>query len=411
MKELTEIRFNDNRILLRDNLVKSPILPTVSSELERDVVVQGDCVVEGALFARNLEIQQGPFRVKGPVFTQVELHVNNDAKGSVFLEKAVGSANAIVSLSPGCRMHFLSDVNAKQVKLRNAYVSACIFADEIVLEDCVVIGGAFATRSLELHNCVVGTFNSPTVHASKMVYLLFPSAFSMEKLATLPGTEFFNLTLADLGALMRGVPQAESSGKIRINTAEDEVKAVLTGDGAQQILRTYSVVGKVLAADLVDYDKLQNHFLLTCASLGSQLLRSYDLGLDASGNVVEITPERVAEFLFDILNGKIEVPDLAGDFDINTIVRGLASTPSAQESVVPKPVAAQPPVEPPRSVEEAAKAEPSPDVAASSTRASVVSDSPPLAEATGSSVCRHCGSELDEGSAFCDNCGKPQKQD
>jgi hypothetical protein len=402
MKELTEIRFNDNRILLKENLVRTPILPKLSSELDRDVVVQGDCIVEGAVFARNLTIQQGPLRVKGPVFAQVELHVNTDAKGAVFFEKAACSANAIVSLAPGCRMHFLADVSAKQVKLRNAYVSASIFADEIVLEDCVVIGGAFATRSLELHNCVVGTFNSPTVRASHMVYLLFPSAFSVENLSSLPGTEFFNLTLADLGALMRGTPQAENSGKIGINTTQDEVKVVLVGDGTQQILRTYSVVGKVLAADLVDYDKLQNHFLLSCASLGSQLLRTYDLGLDKAGNVVELTPERVAEFFFDILHGKIEVTDLAGDFDINTIVHGLGSTPTEQETTSQESAATKAPVPTTPTVEA-----PVPVAPPAETSVSTPSAEAPTSTAPG--VCRHCGAELEEGSSFCGNCGKSQE--
>jgi hypothetical protein len=95
MQELTEIRFNDNRILLKDNLVKSPILPRIASELERDIVVQGNCLVESAMFARTLEVQQGPFQVKGPVFTQLELHVNSDAKGELFFEKATGSAGRL----------------------------------------------------------------------------------------------------------------------------------------------------------------------------------------------------------------------------------------------------------------------------------------------------------------------------
>ena len=179
MQVLNELRLNDNRMLLKDHIVRSPILPKTSHELERDVVVQGECVVEGAVFARNLEVQQGPLRVKGCVYTQLELHVNTDATGSVVFEKAVGSSNAVVALAPRSRVHFLADVSAKQVKLSNAYVAANIFADEIVLDNCVVIGGVFATRNLELSDCVVGTFNSPVVRSSKTVYLLFPSAFSV----------------------------------------------------------------------------------------------------------------------------------------------------------------------------------------------------------------------------------------
>ena len=174
MQVLDEIRFNDNRILLKDNLVKSPILPKISRDLERDVVVQGDCEVQGAVFARNLEVQQGPLRVKGCVYTQVELHVNTDATGTVVFEKAVGSSNAIVSLAPGCQVHFLADVSAKQVKLRNAYVAANIFADEIVLDNCVVIGGVFATRSLEFERLCGRNLQQPC--CARLKDGLFPSS-------------------------------------------------------------------------------------------------------------------------------------------------------------------------------------------------------------------------------------------
>jgi len=323
MQVLSEIRFNDNRILLKDHLVRSPILPKVSSELDRDVVVQGDCVIEGAVYARNLEVQQGSLQIKGAVFTQIELHVNADAVGTAVFEKSVASADSVVSLAQGLRPFFLADISAKQVKLCNAYVAANIFADEIVLENCVVIGGVFATRSLELSDCIVGTFNSPVVRAAKSVYLLFPSAFSVEKVSALPGTEFYSLTLADLGALIRGAAGAQNSGKIRMNIEQDEVKTVLSADGVQQMLRTYSVVGKVLATGLVDYDRLQNQFLIACASMGNQLLHSYDLGTDRDGTPVELTPQRIAEFFFGILHGKIAVGLLSGEFDLASIVKGL----------------------------------------------------------------------------------------
>src|SRR5664280_1011601 len=69
MPELNELRLNDNRMLLKDHVVRSPILPKTAHELERDVVVQGDCEVEGAVFARNLEVQSGSLHIKGCVYT------------------------------------------------------------------------------------------------------------------------------------------------------------------------------------------------------------------------------------------------------------------------------------------------------------------------------------------------------
>lgn len=84
-------------------------------------------------------------------------------------------------------------------------------------------------------------------------------------------------------------------------------------------LRSYSVVGKVLAADLLDTDKFQNHFLLTAAALGPQLLRTYDLGPDASGRPSNLSTERIRTFLFDVLGGKIQVQPLSGNFNISDI--------------------------------------------------------------------------------------------
>jgi hypothetical protein len=323
VKELTEIRFNENRILLEDNLVKSPILPRVTSELDRDVAIKANCRVEGAVYARNLEVQDGPFRVSGAVFTQVELHVNTDATGPIIFERSVGSADAVVSHAQGCQLQFLADINAKQVRLRNAYIAASVFADEIVLDDCVVIGGAFATRSLELNNCVVGTFNSPTVRVSKSLFMLLPSAFSVEPVAPLPGTECWNLALADLGALMRGAPESPQSGKINLDLQRDEQRTVLADGATQQVLRSYSVAGKVLAADLLDLDSLQNHFLLSAAGLSVQLLQTYDLGLGVDGNAVELTPDRISAFFFDILQGKIAVRTLDVRFSLMQIADNL----------------------------------------------------------------------------------------
>lgn len=320
MQELKELRVNDQRLLLKDNLVKSAILPRLSSELERDVVIQGNTIIEGAVYARYFQVEQGKLEVQGAVFTQIELHVNTDAKGSALFHKAVGSADSIVALAPGFRTVFQADINAKQVKLRNAFVAGSIFADEIVLEDCIVIGGVFATLNLEISNCIVGTFNSPIVRISKTIHLLLPSAFSVEKINVIPGTEMFNLSLADLGSLFIGKVQAKNSGKIKMSLEADELKSVLRSDETQQIIRSYSVIGKVLAADLLDLDKFNNHFLLTSAALGSQLLKTYDLGIENNGNGKPLTIQNISDFFFDILWNKIDIQEMSGEFSMNEII-------------------------------------------------------------------------------------------
>ena len=319
MKELKELRFNESNIQLKDNLVRGSILPEKVAELNRTITVQGNTVIEGPVYAHKMEIQNGDLEIQGAVFTQLELYVNSEAKGNVAFKKSVGSANSIVSRAAKCNIVFYSDINAKSVTLYNAFVAGSIYADEITLENCVVIGGVFATQQIDLTNSIVGTFNTPSIRIAQTVSLLLPSAFSIEKILVAPDTKFYNLSLADLGSLYKGVPQAENSGKIEMNTNTDEVKSTLANEEIQKTLRSYTVIGKVLAADLLDTDKFQNHFLLTAASLGSQLLKTYDMGIGKDGKPTTVTFDKIRDFFFDILAGKIEIQMMDGKFDISQI--------------------------------------------------------------------------------------------
>lgn len=287
MKELKELRFNESNIQLKDNLVRSSILPEKVAELNRTITVLGDTVVEGPVFAHKLEIQNGNLEIQGAVFTQLELYVNSEARGNIAFKKSVGSANSVVSRAANAKLVFHSDINAKSVTLYNAFVAGSIYADEVVLENSVVIGGVFATQQIDLKDSIAGTFNTPSVRIEGTISLLLPSAFSIEPMLATADARLYNLSLADLGALYKGVPQTQNSGKIEMNINTDEVKTTLANEEIQKTLRSYTVIGKVLAADLLDTDKFQNHFLLTAASLGSQLLKTYDMGVDKDG-----TPDR-----------------------------------------------------------------------------------------------------------------------
>lgn len=323
MEELKEIRFNESNIRLKDNLVKGSILPEKVAELNRTITIQGNSVIEGPVYAHKLEIQQGDLEIQGAVFTQLELYVNSEATGNISFKKSVGSANSIVARANHCKTVFYSDINAKSITLYNAFVAGSIYADEIILENSVVIGGVFATQSVDLTNSIVGTFNSPFIRIAQSVSILLPSAFSIEKISVAPDTTFYNLSLADLGSLYKGMKQAPDSGKIAINTDADTVKTTLTNEEMQKTLHSYTVIGKVLAADLIDTDKFQNHFLLTAAALGTQLLKTYDLGVNGDGEPVTLTLEKIRDFFFDILHGKIEIQTMDGKFDISQITGKL----------------------------------------------------------------------------------------
>ena len=298
-------------------------MPNKISELSRTVNIAGETIIEGPLYANKLTIEAAPFEVKGAVFTQRELYINNDVTGNVTFRKAVGSASSVVTRGMKCNATFCSDINAKTITLCNAFVSGSLYGDEIILENCVVIGGVFATQSLSLKECIIGTFISPYVELDGNVQLLLPSVFSVERINHTKTSHLYSLALADLGSLYRQQEESPESGKIEINLAVDDLHTTLTDSEQQRSLHSYSVIGKVLAADLIDSDKFQNHFLLTAAALGTQLLKTYDLGIDKDGKPALLTIERIREFFFNLITGKITIKDLDGSFKIEQFAKTL----------------------------------------------------------------------------------------
>lgn len=324
MKELNDIQFNREHIILNSNRVHGTILPKNIGELDRDIKIQKDTIIEGAVYGHKIDIENGDVVIQGAAFAQLEIYISSGAKGTVKFEKSIGAVESIVSHARECKVMMLSDVNAREVRLTNAFVGGSIFADDITLVNCVVIGGIFANKELSMNSCIAGTFNAPAVSMEGDNSLLLPSAFSLEPVNYNRGTTTLsNLALADLGALYRGVEPAANSGKIKMNLDTDELKSTLTSDNRQMSVRNYTVVGKVLAADLIDLEKMQNHFLLTAASLNTQLLSVYDLGADSSGNKTQLTPERIYDFFMSLMLGKIEVPEIDGTFSIESISGNL----------------------------------------------------------------------------------------
>lgn len=324
MKELQEIRIGESVIGLKDNLVRTAVLPKTSGELERDITVQGNVRAEGAVYARNLIIDSGPAEFLGAVYAHNELHIKNDAaqnaENAVVFHKAVASSGSVVSLLLKGRCIYGADINATSVKLKNCFVAGSIFANEIQLEDSVVLGGAFASKKLNLHNAVCGTFNAPEVSAGGVNYLLYPTAFSVEPLALLPGAEFYNITLADLGSLFKGEAEKEGSGKIRMNIEADSQRTVLVdGDGSKLLLHSYSVAGRVLVSDLLIAENFENHFLILSASLGHQILKTYSLQKADGSKSDDLTVPRIAEFFFTIARGITQIQELSGNIPFDEL--------------------------------------------------------------------------------------------
>ena len=140
----------------------------------------------------------------------------------------------------------------------------------------------------------------------------------------MPQTELYNLSIANLGALFKGEPEAEYTGKIKMNLETDKQRAVLVGeDDNSVVVNSYSVSGRVLAADIIDFEKLENHFLIGAGALNSQILKVYSLQKEDGTKSKDLTLENISEFFFDILNGKIVVQDVSGELKFEDIKKSF----------------------------------------------------------------------------------------
>jgi len=324
MKEMTEIRIGESVVCLKDNIVKSSVLPKTSAELERDLTVQGNVKIEGAVYARALIIDSGPVEFTGAVYAHSELHIKNDAvreeADTIFFRKAVASSGSVVSLLINGLCIYGADINAASVKLKNCFVAGSIFANEVQIENSVVLGGCFASKSLNLQNVITGTFNAPEVSAGGVNYLLYPTAFSVEPMSCLPGTEFYNITLADLGALFKGEEEKAGSGKIKLDISVDTQRTVLVDDsGTKILLQSYSAASRVLVSDMLDIQNLENHFLIASASLGSQILKTYSLPKSDGGRSEDLSLANIAAFFFKILSGAVQIQDMSGSVSFDEL--------------------------------------------------------------------------------------------
>lgn len=324
METLREIRFDDNDLFLKDNIIKTSILPKGSRELKRNINIESNTFFEGSVFGNTINIDNGDVIFKGAVFANKELHVGTSMSGKIRFNKAVASAESIAALVSSGRVIFGSDVNAPSVRLKNCYIGGSVFGSEVYLENCVVLGGAFATKNLAITSCVFGTFNAPSVELSGVNYMLYPAAFSIEPLSFLPQTELYNISMAHLGALFKGEPEGENTGKIKMDLEDDHQRTVLVDDdGSTTTVNSYSVSGRLLVADLIDFEKLENHFLIGAGALNSQILKVYSLTKSDGEKSEELIVENISDFFFNIISGVIQIQNISGEISFSDLKKAF----------------------------------------------------------------------------------------
>ena len=149
-KNMEEIRVDSKDLILKDNKVSSAIIPQTSAQLKRSVVIEGNTDILGAVYGEKILIHDGPCEFHRSVFGKEELVIDPTSKNTIIFRESAGSNQVISSTSLSGEVTFCSDLNAKRVTLRNAFVGGCVYADEIQLDNSVVIGGAFGAAQQSL---------------------------------------------------------------------------------------------------------------------------------------------------------------------------------------------------------------------------------------------------------------------
>lgn len=321
--QMDEIRLDVNELVLKNNLVKSSVIPRNTGELARNVIIEGNVEVSGAVYGEKIIIHNGPCQFDKSAFAKEEFVIESSSVGDMVFRETIGSNSVVSASSLTGEITFCSDLNAKTVTLRNCYVGGSVYGDDVTIDNCVVIGGVFATKHLSINHSIIGTFNSQQVSLEGRNYLIYPSAFSVEPLNASSDAELFNITLADLMDLFKCDPEKEYTGMIEMDIRNDIQKANLKADdGTLLLVHSYSVAGKVLVADLSDFEKLQNHFLINAGSLSTQLLREYEIK-NQKGEDIPLSIERIRKFFFDILNGRIQIAQVDGKIDFDELKKRM----------------------------------------------------------------------------------------
>lgn len=323
MNEIKELRFGDTDIVLKDNAVRSAVLPQTSKELARNLKIQDNVEIDGGVYGNSINIDGSNVLFRGAVYVNKDLHISNTINGKIIFKKAVASADTVGAFLNEGRAIFGSDINAQSVRLKNCYVGGSIFAQNILLENCVVLGGVFGSKQLSLRNCILGTFHCASIELSGTNYLLYPAGFSVEPISAMNDAKLYNLSLAHLGALYSGDKENPNTGKIEIDLVNDSQRTTLTEGDTTTIINSYSVSGRVLAADVINLDNLQNHFLIEAGALGSQVLKTYSLTKEDGSKSEDLTVDNIADFFFRILSGEVEIQNLNGSISFDELKKSF----------------------------------------------------------------------------------------
>lgn len=154
---------------------------------------------------------------------------------------------------------------------------------------------------------------------------LFISGIAVLIIASfLVGTELYNISMAHLGALFKGEPEDDNMGKIKLDLTDYHQRTVLIDENiATTTVNSYSISGRLLVADLIDFEKLENHFLIGAEALNRQILKVYSLTKAEGEKSEELTVENIAEFFFKIVTGKIQIRDMSGEISFNDLKKAF----------------------------------------------------------------------------------------
>ncbi|QSG01727.1 hypothetical protein [Natranaeroarchaeum sulfidigenes] len=194
---------SDTRAIVDESEVyEGQIIPTVQSEIGRDVTVGPDAVVTDGIYGNDVAIESGA-RVEASVMGRTGVELDEcEVYGDVGADGRITGIDAYTH----------SSVSGTTIRLQNCVIRGNVVGTTVRLENCLVLGIAAAERELVLEDSLCYTFKAPGGGECSGSQVLLPQAVAGE-----------SFTIADPISVI-GLPISnEDSSEIEL-TDEDRVE-------------------------------------------------------------------------------------------------------------------------------------------------------------------------------------------
>jgi hypothetical protein len=183
---------NDNIFILDNEIYGASVMPSVRTEMSRNVEIIGDVEVLGGIFGKSISVKANNVYVKGPVHASDSILIKCINKGSIWFNSVVNAEHSIiVEQDLESYVRFSNTISSQMININHAVIYGNIFCKEIIIRNSIVLGGIYCEKKLTVDNSIIGTYSTSMLNQVGPFALFLP--FAASNLKPEIGFPVFNL--------------------------------------------------------------------------------------------------------------------------------------------------------------------------------------------------------------------------